>query len=109
MSGLKTIGVVAANVIGLVDRDFYSEEALKATTAGVTVLHLHELESVLCDQKVVAALAEHWGKDPDEVWKWDRATQASREFRGQTMNNVVSNRVRSRVGDLLQGAFSGRR
>lgn len=87
VSGLKTIGVVAANVIGLVDRDFYSEEALKATTAGVTVLHLHELESVLCDQKVVAALAEHWGKDPDEVWTGFR-DQVSREFRGQTMNNV---------------------
>jgi hypothetical protein len=106
VSGLKTVGVVAANVIGLIDRDFYSDETLRATTAGVTVLQLHEVESVLCDQKVVAALAEHFGKDPDEVWT-EFLKEVRRQFQGQTMNNVVSNRVRSRVGDLLQGAFSG--
>lgn len=106
VSGLKSVGVVAADVIGLIDRDFYSEEALTATPAGVTVLQLHELESVLCDQKVVAALAEHLGKDPREVWK-EFLDQVRQVFRGKTISNVVAHRVRSRVNDLLQGAFSG--
>jgi hypothetical protein len=106
VSGLKTVGVIAATVTGLVDRDFYSDEALKSTTSGVTVLPLHELESVLCDQKVVTALAEHLGKDPNKVWD-EFLAYVRREFRDQTLNSVVSNRVRSRVGDLLQGAFSG--
>ena len=106
VSGLKTIGIVAAEVIGLVDRDFYSDEILRSTTSGVTILPLHEIESVLCDQNVVAALAAHLGKDPEVV---SRAfiDRVRKEFRDQTVNHVIARRVRSRVGDLLDGAFSG--
>jgi hypothetical protein len=106
VSGLKTVGVVAAEVIGLVDRDFYSDEILKSTTSGVIVLPLHEIESILCDQKVVAALAAHFGKAPDVIWQ-EFIDRVRKEFRDQTLNNVIARRVRSRVGDLLDGAFSG--
>ena len=106
LSGLKTVGVVAAEVIGLIDRDFYSDDVLDAITGGVTVLPLHEIESVLCDQRVVAALAEQFGKDPADVWK-EFLDRVRKEFRGQTMSGVVARRVRARVGDLLNGAFSG--
>ena len=105
VSGLKTVGVVAAEVIGLIDRDFYSDAVLGAVTKGVTVLSLHEIESVLCDQKVVAALAEYLGKDSEDIWK-QFLDRVRKDFRGQTLNNVVANRVRSRVGDLLYGAFN---
>ncbi len=47
VSGLKTVGVVAAEIIGLIDRDFYSDAVLEAVPNGVTVLQLHEIESVL--------------------------------------------------------------
>jgi hypothetical protein len=106
VSGLKTVGVVAAEIIGLIDRDFYSDAVLDAVPNGVTVLPLHEIESVLCDQNVVAAVAEQFGKEPADVWNafLDRVRK---EFRGQTLNAVVARRVRSRVGDLLDGAFGG--
>ncbi|RJX17225.1 MAG: ATP-binding cassette domain-containing protein [Desulforudis sp.] len=106
VSGLKTVGIVAAEVIGLIDRDFYSDSVLGAVTKGVTVLQLHEIESVLCDQTAVASVAEHLGKDSGLVWGefLDRVRKA---FRDQTLNNVVARRVRSRVGDLLDGAFNG--
>jgi len=90
----------------LIDRDFYSDAVLGAVTNGVTVLPLHEIESVLCDQKVVASVAEQFGKDPMVVWE-EFLDRVRKEFRGQTLNNVVACRVRSRVGDLLDGAFSG--
>jgi len=106
VSGLKTVRVVAAEVIGLIDRDFYSDDVLGAITSGVIILPLHELESVLCDQKVVASLAEHFGKDPAGVWE-EFLDRVRKEFRGQTLNSVVARRVRSRVGDLLDGAFNG--
>jgi ABC-type molybdenum transport system ATPase subunit/photorepair protein PhrA len=106
VSGLNAVGVVAADVIGLIDRDFYSEEVLGATTSGVTVLPLHEIESVLCDRHVVSALATHLGKEPTEVWE-GFLDHVRKQFRGQTMNGVVARRVRARVGDLLDGAFSG--
>lgn len=106
VSGLKTVGVVAAQVIGLIDRDFYSDAVLAAVTQGVTVLQLHEIESVLCDENVVASLADHLGKDSALVWAQflDRVRAT---FRDQTLNNVVARRVRARVGDLLDGAFNG--
>jgi len=106
VSGLKTVGVVGAEVIGLIDRDFYSDTVLGAVTKGVTVLPLHEIESVLCDSKVVASLAEHFGKDPARVWD-EFLERVRKEFRGQTSNGVVARRVRSRVADLLDGAFNG--
>jgi len=70
------------------------------------VLPLHEIESVLCDQSVVSALADHLGKSPEVVWQTfvDRVRTT---FQGATLNNVVARRVRSRVGDLLNGMFSG--
>ena len=106
VSGLKAVGIVAADVIGLIDRDFYSEDVLNAVTNGVTVLPLHEIESVLCDQKVVAGVSEQIGKTPNEMWN-AFVVRVRNEFRGQTLNSVVARRVRSRVGDLLDGAFNG--
>jgi len=104
--GLKKVGVVGAKVIGLIDRDFYSDAVLAAVTNGVTVLPLNEIESVLCDKNVIATVAEHLGKDPTDVWNTfiDRVRL---EYRGKTLNAVVARRVRSRVGDLLDGAFKG--
>jgi ABC-type Mn2+/Zn2+ transport system ATPase subunit len=106
ISGLKSVGIVAADVIGLIDRDFYSDDVLNASTNGVTVLSLHEIESVLCDQEVVAVLAAHLGKEPADVLT-QFLDRVRKEFRGQTMNGVVARRVRARVGDLLDGAFTG--
>jgi ABC-type Mn2+/Zn2+ transport system ATPase subunit len=105
VSGLKKVGVVAAEIIGLIDRDFYSDAVNGSITNGVTVLPLHEIESVLCDQRVVAAVAEHFGKEPVEVWS-EFLNRLRKEFRGQTFNGLVARRVRSRVGDLLDGAFN---
>jgi ABC-type cobalamin/Fe3+-siderophores transport system ATPase subunit len=106
VSGLKTVGVVAAEVIGLIDRDFEPDSVLAAVTKGVTVLPLHEIESILCDRRVVASVAEHLGKDPEGTWK-DFLDRVRREFRGKTLNDILARRVRSRVGDLLDGAFGG--
>lgn len=105
VAGLKTVGVVAAEVIGLIDRDFYPDAVLEAATNGVKVLALHEIESILCDQRVVASVAEHLGKDPEAIW--DEFLGRVREaFRGQTLNTIVARRVRCRVSDLLHGAFN---
>lgn len=106
VAGLNAVGVGGADVLGLVDRDFYSDQALGAVPGGVEVLSLHELESVMCGEQCVCALARHLGHEPTQVWEsflgGVRAT-----FRGQTLNGVVARRVRARIGDLLNGAFNG--
>jgi len=105
VSGLKRVGVAAAQVIGLIDRDYYSDAVNGSVTAGVTVLPLHEIESVFCDERAVAAVAEHLGKKPVDVWD-EFLSQVRKAFRGKTFNNLVARRVRSRIGDLLEGAFN---
>jgi hypothetical protein len=105
VSGLKKVGVAAAQVIGLIDRDDYSDAVNGSVTAGVTVLPLHEIESVFCDERVVTAVAEHLGKKPSDVLD-EFLGQVRKEFRGKTFNSLVARRVRSRIGDLLDGAFN---
>jgi hypothetical protein len=106
VAGLKSIGVKGAEVVGLVDRDFYSDESLKGAPTGVQVMELHELESAICDKGVVTALASQVGKDPEEAWpKFLQSVRST--FRGQTLSGVIARRVRARIGDLLDGAFAG--
>ena len=104
--GLKAVGVAGAEVLGLVDRDFYPDSVLCSVPAEVRVLSLHEIESVLCDKSLVGDVALHLGKDPDEVWL-EFLQRVRKEFQGKTLNAVVAHRVRARVGDLLDGAFKG--
>jgi len=104
VSGLKKVGIVAADVMGLIDRDFYSDEYLSKVSDGIIVLELHEIESILCDPEVAKSLAAHLGMNPDETW--DAFVKRVREeYDGQKKSAVVASRVRARVGNLLEGAF----
>jgi energy-coupling factor transporter ATP-binding protein EcfA2 len=102
--GAKRIGVAGAEVIGLIDRDFYPDSILDSNPEGVNVLELHELESVLCDQQIVSCLAQHLGQESTVVWS-AFTDKIRREYQGKEKSNVVAKRVRARVGDLLDGAF----
>ena len=106
VAGLSAVGVSGAKIEGLVDRDFYPDAALSAAPLGVQVLGLHEIESVICDPAVVAALSRHLGKDENEVLGAFSQNVRS-AFSGKTLNYVIAQRVRFRVNDLLRGAFDG--
>lgn len=106
VAGLHTVGVAAAKVQGLVDRDFYADTALAAVPDGVAVLRLHEVESLLCERGVVAAVAQHLGKDPDIIWR-SFLDRVRKEYRVDRLNHVISCRVRARIGDLLDRIFDG--
>lgn len=105
VKGLKNVGIVGAEVTGLVDRDFHPDSMLDADVEGVTVLDLHELESILCDKHVVAHLARHLQKDPEEVWGTFHS-EVQPMFHGKELSYVVANRVRERIGSLLNDVFS---
>jgi ABC-type molybdenum transport system ATPase subunit/photorepair protein PhrA len=104
VSGLKKVGVAATEIVGLIDRDFYPDAVNGSVTPGVTVLPLHEIESVFCDEGVVGAVAEHLGKKPYDVWA-EFLREVRKEFRAKTFNALVARRVRARIGDLLDGAY----
>jgi ABC-type cobalamin/Fe3+-siderophores transport system ATPase subunit len=54
--------VVGLDAIGIVDRDFHSDESLAALPEGVTALQVHEIESLYCLPTVVHSVARHLGK-----------------------------------------------
>lgn len=104
VSGLRATAVVGASVVGVVDRDFYGDEALAALSDGTFVLPVHEVESLICIPAVIEALADHIGLDSRKAIA-DFHIRVRDEFRGKSLNSVIANRVRSRVADLLSGAF----
>ena len=106
VAGLKNVGVLAAEIIGLVDRDYYSDDVLMAVPEGVTVLQLHEIESIFCVNDVIKYIAEYIGKDYPLIHT-TFLDRIKKEYSGQTLNAVIAKRVRARIGDLLNGAFSG--
>lgn len=105
VAGLNAVGIVGGTVCGLVDRDFYSEDVLLGLPEGITVMPLHELESAICGKGSVTALARHLGKDGELVWQ-QFVARIQTAFSGKTLSHLVSQRVRYRLGDLLDGAFS---
>ena len=50
-------------------------------------------------------MAGHLGKNATNVWN-EFLSQVRKAFRGKTFNSLVARRVRSRIGDLLDGAFN---
>lgn len=105
-TGLRSVGISGGEVLGLVDRDYYSDDLLRRVPDGVHVLPVHEVESVLCDPKAISALATHLGKDAPPVAD-SFLSRVRKEFHGRTLSAIVARRVRARVGDLLEQAFDG--
>ena len=101
VSGLSKVGVTGAEVVGLVDRDYYPDAALANVTSGVIVLQVHEIESVLCSQTVVSVLAEHFGKDAAATWKIFHGLVTA-QFSGGLLSKTVAERVRAQVNDLCK-------
>jgi ABC-type molybdenum transport system ATPase subunit/photorepair protein PhrA len=58
----RTNLVVGLDAIGIVDRDFHSDEMLARLPDGVIPLPLHEIESLYCLPAVVEAVARHLGR-----------------------------------------------
>lgn len=108
VSGLANIQVAGAEVVGLIDRDFLPDSMLNALPSSIKALDAHEIESVFCDDGVIAVLARQQVREPDEVI-CDFKSRVRGEFgaSGNQLSNVIAKRVRARVGDLLNNAFTG--
>jgi len=87
-------------VIGIVDRDYHSDNFLGAMPAGIHPLAVHEVESLLAMPAVVEAAARHMGRefDPDRYLAELRATvnEAQRHA-------IVIRRWKARIEPHLTG------
>ena len=74
VQSFNTSALVAnLEAVGVVDRDFMSDEAVQKLGSGVTVLPVHEIEALICLPQVVSRLAEHLAvqltKKPEQLIK----------------------------------------
>lgn len=84
------------DVIGIVDRDFLNEEHIAALVSdGVTVLDVHEIESLFCLPTVISAVASHLGKESVAA-NTEFLLNAKKHFVGEYKNTLISERFRRR-------------
>ena len=105
VSGLISVGVTGAEVLGIVDSDYYPDAANQAFRNEIQVLKLHEIESILCIELVVKAIAAHQAKNPEDTWN-SFLTRVRTDFSKKPFSNLVATRVRCRVTETLNGAFN---
>lgn len=84
------------DVAGIVDRDFLNDEHIAGLVAGgVTVLDVHEIESLFCLPSVLNSVALHQGVDPVSA-NAEFILNARKRFLEEYKNKLVSERFRRR-------------
>jgi ABC-type cobalamin/Fe3+-siderophores transport system ATPase subunit len=94
-----------AVVVAVVDRDHGPESWLATLKPPAFVLPLHEIESLFALPVVLRAAARHFAYAGPDVWQ--AFLERARHELEVAMPKMVAERVRARIGALLDGAFSG--
>lgn len=101
VDAMKNSGVAQSlEVIGIVDRDYHSDNFIMAMPLGIHPLPRHEVESLLALPSVVAAAATHLGRefDPDRYLAELRATVSEAQ-----RHAIVIRRWKARIEPHLAG------
>jgi energy-coupling factor transporter ATP-binding protein EcfA2 len=94
----------ALTAVGIIDGDYHPEAFRAALPAGVTMLEVHEVESLFCLPAVVAAVCTHLGQTLDEAtYRSALANTVSADQRHQ----LIIERWKRRIEPHLQGLVSG--
>jgi len=104
MSALRVGGLIGnLKAIGIIDRDFYSDEQLAALPAALSPLPLHEVESLYCLPDVVCAVAGHLKKSFDSAGYLEGLRQS---VSNQERHKVILERWKRRVEPRLIGVVA---
>ncbi len=91
--------IKGVKAIGIIDRDYWPDSFFEALPPEITVLGVHEVESLFCLPEVFEAVAFHLHVEQGEVaTRYERfLAKAKGTFGGVLFNKQVLERVRSRV------------
>jgi hypothetical protein len=89
--------------VGIIDRDFHTDEYLAALPDGIVVLPFHEVESLYCLPRVVEAIAAHTQRAFDEA---DYLTRLRGSINATERQKVVLERWKRRVEPQLIGVVA---
>ncbi|MGE3599324.1 MAG: ATP-dependent endonuclease [Dehalococcoidia bacterium] len=94
--------------IGIVDRDYWPDDALARLPPSIHVLPVHEVESLLCVEGVFRAVGSHLRLEPADIDARYRAfgEAARREFHGALLHKQILERAKRRVEVLALSALN---
>jgi hypothetical protein len=101
LSGGRMIGNLEA--VGIIDRDFNTDEYIRALPDGMFVLPFHEVESLYCLPGVVAAVAVHTQRTFDDA---DYLTRLRDSVSASERRKVALERWKRRVEPRLTGVVA---
>jgi hypothetical protein len=105
VDALANSGVVSAlAVAGIIDGDYHPDSFKTSLPPAVTVLKVHEVESLLCLPQVVAAVCDHVSQPFNETTY--RAALASAVSEAQR-HQVIIDRWKRRIEPNLEGLVAG--
>lgn len=101
--------VSGVDATGIVDRDYWPDAYLAAMPTSVVFLHVHEVENLLCLERVFVAVAEHLGVSASEATSryQEFLNNAKSKFTGGLFNKQLSERFRRRCEHEYRRALNG--
>lgn len=104
VDALANSGIASAlAVVGIIDGDYHPEAFKSSLPSGVTVLQVHEVETLLCLPSIVSAICEHVGQS------FDGATYQvalARTVSDAQRHQIIIERWKRRMEPHLEGLVS---
>lgn len=93
--------VIGMRAIGIIDRDFHSEDFLSALPSSIHALKVHEIESLFCAKDIFMIIGKHLGKTVDELNSYYEKVvdEFSNQFNQNEIekNKIILERVKQRT------------
>lgn len=98
-------GVTAS---GIIDHDYWPNTFLESLPDGISVLPVHEIESLFCVKQVFISLAIHMGKNDSEANDLyeDFLSEAKSRFKDELLSKQISERFRYRCENQVHKAMN---
>lgn len=109
LSYKKTDIIQGLEIIGIIDQDYASIEALDAIKEDVFVLPVHEIESLLLNESIIEEVLLNIGKESEEVKEIisQLYARAGDMYNDDIINKTISERYKSDVAFRLNYAIRG--
>lgn len=105
VDALASSGVASAlEVVGIIDGDYYPDAFKAALSASVTVLKVHEVESLMCIPGVVRSICDHVSRPFDEMAYRDAIASTVSDLQ---RHQLIIERWKRRIEPQLEGLVAG--
>ncbi len=111
-SAFRESNVLAGvSAIGIIDRDYLPEVFFTSITPGISILPVHEIESLFCIESLFRAVAIHLGHSEEQAKRLyeEFCIDAASRFRDGLLMKQISERFRSRCVEQVNRSLNALR